>query len=231
MSSGEYKFEAREVLKGKWGKGALIILAYLAFYFVINFVLGLFLPESVANLIDSIISVPVQMGLIVSFFKLYEDQQVGVFDFVNSFISNFVKSWEIAFNTILKLIVPTIILIISSFLMVVCTIKGDRALSNIVGIITFVDLIYLILKSYYYQLSYIVSVDNPEYTSKEAVEKSESLMKGNRWNLFCLQFSFIGWAILSVLTLGIGFLWLIPYTQVAMISFYKNISNSTNKSE
>ena len=44
-------------------------------------------------------------------------------------------------------------------------------------------------------------------------------MTGNRWKLFCLEFSFIGWAILATLTLGIGFLWLIPYIQVAEIAF------------
>ncbi len=231
MSSGEYRFEAREVLQGKWGKGALIILAYLAFYFVINLVLGLFLPESIFDLIDIVISVPIQMGIIVSFFKLYEDPQVGAFDFVNSAISNFGKSWGIAFYTILKLFIPILILVISSILIAVCAIGGNGALLTIIGVIILGDSIYLTLKSYYYQLAYIVSADNPEYTSKEAVEKSETLMKGNRWNLFCLQFSFIGWAFLSVFTLGIGFLWLIPYTQVAMISFYKNISNSTNKRE
>ena len=46
-------------------------------------------------------------------------------------------------------------------------------------------------------------------------------MTGKRGKLFCLQLSFIGWAILAVFTLGIGYLWLIPYVQIAIIAFYK----------
>ena len=42
-----------------------------------------------------------------------------------------------------------------------------------------------------------------------------------RGKLFCLQLSFIGWAILVACTLGIGYLWLVPYIQLAIIAFYK----------
>jgi len=49
-------------------------------------------------------------------------------------------------------------------------------------------------------------------------------MKGNKWRLFCLRLSFIGWDLLCALfTLGIGFLWLNPYKQVAEAAFYREI--------
>lgn len=73
-------------------------------------------------------------------------------------------------------------------------------------------------------MSYFISYDNPELSSKEVVLKSESMMKGNRGNLFLLQLSFIGWAFLACLTLGIGFLWLIPYIQVSIICFYEKLA-------
>ncbi|MEI3519908.1 MAG: DUF975 family protein [Anaerosacchariphilus sp.] len=41
------------------------------------------------------------------------------------------------------------------------------------------------------------------------------MMAGNRWRLFCLQFSFIGWGILCALTLGLGNLALRPYEMAA----------------
>jgi len=51
------------------------------------------------------------------------------------------------------------------------------------------------------------------------------MMDGNRWRLFCLQISFIGWSILSsLLTFGIGDLWLTPYRQAASAAFYREIS-------
>ena len=60
-------------------------------------------------------------------------------------------------------------------------------------------------------------------------EESEKLMAGKRGKLFCLQLSFIGWAILAIFTLGIGYLWLAPYIQFATIAFYK-FANSDNDS-
>jgi uncharacterized membrane protein len=63
--------------------------------------------------------------------------------------------------------------------------------------------------------------------AREAMTRSEVMMQGNRWRLFCLQISFIGWSLLSALTLGIGNLWLIPYTEAAMAAFYREVSQSS----
>ena len=96
-------------------------------------------------------------------------------------------------------------------------------------VLLIVSLVWSITKSYYYQLSYIVSAEKPELSSKEAVEESEKLMAGKRGKLFCLQLSFIGWAILAVFTLGIGYLWLVHYIQFATVAFYK-FANGDNDS-
>ena len=53
---------------------------------------------------------------------------------------------------------------------------------------------------------------------------SKQMMKGNKWRLFCLQFSFIGWMILGTVTMGIGFLWINPYMNAATTAFYDEIS-------
>ena len=67
---------------------------------------------------------------------------------------------------------------------------------------------------------------HPELTASEAIERSKQMMEGNRMRLFCLRFSFIGWELLSALTLGIGGLWLTPYKQAAEASFYREISGT-----
>ena len=46
------------------------------------------------------------------------------------------------------------------------------------------------------------------------------MMSGNKWRLFKLNFSFIGWSLLCVLTFGIGTLFLIPYINAATAEFY-----------
>ena len=75
--------------------------------------------------------------------------------------------------------------------------------------------------SYSYALVFYVKHDNPEFTWKECFDESERLMDGNKWRLFKLQFSFIGWAFLGAIAFfGIGSYWVMPYEQVSLAVFY-----------
>lgn len=80
-----------------------------------------------------------------------------------------------------------------------------------------------IMAAYSYAMTPYILMDHPEMTAGEAIARSKELMAGNRWRLFCLQFSFIGWSILAALTLGIGNLWLTPYTHAAEAAFYRDL--------
>ena len=81
-----------------------------------------------------------------------------------------------------------------------------------------------IIKAYAYSMSTYILADNPSIGVNEARERSIQMMKGNKWRLFCLHCSFIGWLILCVLTFGILTLWVTPYMQVAVSEFYHDVS-------
>ena len=49
-------------------------------------------------------------------------------------------------------------------------------------------------------------------------------MKKHKWELICLRFSFIGWYIIGILTLGIGLIFINPYRYAAEAAFYNEIS-------
>ena len=83
-----------------------------------------------------------------------------------------------------------------------------------------------IIATYSYAMTEYVLADNPGLTATEALSKSKEMMTGNRWRLFCLQFSFIGWGLLASLTLGIGNLFLTPYTEAAVAAFYREVSGT-----
>lgn len=83
-----------------------------------------------------------------------------------------------------------------------------------------------IIASYSYAMTEFILAEDPNLTASEAIARSKEMMCGNRWRLFCLQFSFIGWQILCVFTLGIGNLWLNPYIQTATAAFYREISGT-----
>lgn len=83
-----------------------------------------------------------------------------------------------------------------------------------------------IIAGYSYAMTDYILAENPEMTASEAIARSKEMMKGNRGRLFCLQLSFIGWALLSALTFGIGQLWLRPYEQTAIAAFYREVSGT-----
>ncbi len=80
-----------------------------------------------------------------------------------------------------------------------------------------------IIKAYSYSMTYYVLEDNPELSGDKAIEESMRLMSGHKWELFWLHLTFIGWALLCILTLGIGIFWLVPYMNTAQAAFYENI--------
>ena len=78
-----------------------------------------------------------------------------------------------------------------------------------------------ILKSYSYSMFYYIRNDRPNMNAEDTMKESEELMRGYRWKLFCLQFSFIGWFILGIFTLGIlYFVYVIPKMNAATAEFY-----------
>lgn len=238
MVSSDFRKDAREKLTGKWGKVVLISLAY----FVLFYIIGLLESHTVgfANTVISIlaflIEVPLGFGLTVCSVKLFNGEDVKWFDFFSFGFDNFGKSWGITLRTALKLLLPFILLVVSIVLIVAgsyfsvdtalftATTSSSYIVMIVIGCIMYViSFIWLIVKSYYYELTYMIAAENPEMSSKDVVDKSKELMQNNRLKLFCLEFSFIGWAILAVLSLGIGMLWLAPYIQFAKVSFYKNL--------
>jgi len=81
-----------------------------------------------------------------------------------------------------------------------------------------------IYAAYGYAMTPYILLENPEMTANEAITKSKELMHGNRFRLFCLEISFIGWALLAAFfTLGIGGLWLKPYMETSFAAFYREI--------
>lgn len=55
-----------------------------------------------------------------------------------------------------------------------------------------------IIKSFSYAMTPFILAENPEMTANQAITKSRHLMDGNKWRLFCLGFSFIGWGLLCI---------------------------------
>ncbi|MBO8475254.1 MAG: DUF975 family protein [Bacteroidetes bacterium] len=82
-----------------------------------------------------------------------------------------------------------------------------------------------IVKAYAYAMTPYILVDRPDLSANQAINLSCKMMSGHKFDLFYLQLSFIGWAILCLFTLGIGFLWLLPYYATAQAAFYQDVKS------
>lgn len=78
-----------------------------------------------------------------------------------------------------------------------------------------------IVKSYAYALAPFIQQDAEDKDWKKCLDKSISMMQGYKWQLFCLDLSFIGWYLLGALCLGIGVIFVTPYHQQARANFYE----------
>lgn len=87
-----------------------------------------------------------------------------------------------------------------------------------------------VIKSIAYSQMFYLLRDHPEYSINEAITESRKRMNGLKTKYFLLILSFIGWSFLAMFTMGIGFLWLVPYFTATMATFYnENIADeSTN---
>ena len=74
-----------------------------------------------------------------------------------------------------------------------------------------------------YSMTYYIIAENDSIGALEAISKSKKMMRGNKWKLCCLWFRFLGWSLVCILTLGIGFLWLFPYILVSIAQFYDDL--------
>ena len=80
-----------------------------------------------------------------------------------------------------------------------------------------------IVKALSYAMTPFIMADHPQMSASDAIKASMEMMDGHKWELFVLDLSFLGWTLLSVLSLGIGFFWLNPYMNAAYAAFYRNL--------
>lgn len=206
-SNQYYKNEALSALRGNWANAlvATIILVALALFFSSNDAINSYYQRIVINpfigyslsFVSLFVLLPLAVGYSNSMRVLLETGDNRLAN--NSFSLGF-GNW---LHVVWGMILSTIYIFLWTLLLII---PG-------------------IIKSYSYALTPYILVEHPEMSANEAIEESMRLMDGHKFDLFYLQLSFIGWAILSILSLGLGVFWLIPYQMTAQAAFYRDIKN------
>ncbi len=89
-----------------------------------------------------------------------------------------------------------------------------------------------IIKAYEYRMVPYVLEEHPDIRKEEAFARSRSLMSGNRWKAFVLDLSFLGWYILSGMTMGVlGIFYVAPYVAQTRAALYQKLKERNMEKE
>ncbi|MBR4755661.1 MAG: DUF975 family protein [Bacteroidales bacterium] len=209
----EFKNEALAALKGNWGPAVLAVLVFA------GVVLALFVPFFIKSMTLSsdltdleatkgvmgwfwfyflgllLIGGPLYVGMVNSFKKLLTSGDNRLVD--NEFKIGFGNWLHHTWGYLLR--------------------------SVFIILWTLLFFIPGIIKSLSYAMTNYILVDYPELSANRAIDLSREMMRGHKYDLFYLYLGFAGWYLLSILTLGIGYFWFIPYVQTAQSSFYYEV--------
>ncbi|MBP5625713.1 MAG: DUF975 family protein [Bacteroidales bacterium] len=205
-STRDYKRIARGRLQGNWTPAVLASLIYTVLAVMcstggmipqlwsISFPLEMSLRGG-STLLSIFLIYPLGVGVANAFRLFYERRDDRIVE--NMFELGFSRYWHKVAGMFLmevKLFLWTLLFVIPGFVM-----------------------------AFAYAMTPYILEEHPEIDAWEASNRSREMMRGHKWQLFCLHLSFIGWFLLCILSLGIGFLWLGPFVQTAEVAFYNDL--------
>ncbi len=84
-----------------------------------------------------------------------------------------------------------------------------------------------IIKAISYSQAMYILAENKGMPALEAISKSKEMMKGHKMEYFVLGLSFLGWTYLGIFTLGIAYIWVIPYMNATYANYYNKLKGNT----
>lgn len=145
----------------------------------------------IGNVITLIVTPPLALGLVIAYFKFVKvSNQLEVGDLFQGF-NDFGRALGMYWWYVLWYILWLLVFIIPG-----------------------------IIKAIAYSQCFYIIVENPNVKVKDALKISIKMTQGYKWDIFVMGLSFLGWMLLCVLTLGIGFLWLAPYMYTTFTNLY-----------
>lgn len=200
MNRALLKENAKKSLQGKYGDAIALLGIMFAISFALGLVIGFFrleedLASTLSDLCSLLISCALGFGMTSYFLKISRNEPVTYNELFSK--TNMFVSY--------------------------------LSISLLVGLFTFLwTLAFIIpgiIASLSYSMVFFVKLDNPDMGAMDVLRKSKQIMSGHKMDYFVLGLSFLGWVILGAFTLGILYLWLIPYMQVTYANFYNSIKD------
>jgi len=184
---------ARESLKGKWGLAILTFVIYTLLTTTAGSTRSHGSMLTLSSALTLIIGGPLALGAAIFSLSISRGKTAMIEQIFQGF-NNFSTAFISYLLILLYVLLWTLLLIVP-------------------GIIAALG----------YSMTFYILADDPLIKPQEALKKSKSMMDGYKLKLFYLCLRFFLLALLCILTLGIGFFWLIPYVHVTLAKFYDDI--------
>ena len=202
----DYKNAALAALKGNWAPAIVATIIYFAVTIIVSLLSEIYDPETSSGAVAGL----TLLGWLL--LSIFASMPLGV-GYCNSLNLLLLEDNNQVTGNMLKIGYGNILRNVGGMLLV--------------GVFTFLWTLLLIIpgiiKSLAYSMTPFILKDYPELSANQAINLSMKMMEGRKFDLFYLYLSFIGWGILAIFTLGIGYLWLMPYMYTSTAAFYQNV--------
>jgi len=198
MNRVEIKAKAKEIAKENIGQFWAGYLVIFAISFLITIALELLFDNesmiyAVLNLVASLFTSTLSVGFYLYILKMIRKEEFSRND-IFAFIGK-----------VFPIIAIALLITIFSFLW--------GLLFIIPGIIAALS----------YSMAFLIYAEDQSLNAMDYLDKSKEMMKGYKWDYFVFGLSFIGWILLSIITFGIGLIWILPYVTIAEVVYYDEL--------
>lgn len=240
MTNGEIRSTARAKLAGKWGRAVLAFVIVTVISGIAGGVVSFFgeaepgrVPPAlvvIVNVLVVLIELPLQYGFQTFFLKLVRDQNPSI----ERLFDGFQIFWKAVAVQLVRNLLPLLWALVFflpglGLMWLLMYLSPSFLISYLQNPVAYwtillgVTAAIAVVVSFRYALAVYILHDNPDSRTMQVIRLSSKMMRGRRWKLFMLYLSFIGWAILCLLTLGIGYLFLVPYIEASVAVFYEDL--------
>lgn len=222
------KDRAKDLCSLNWSKLVLATLIYGVIYLALTSISSRYKGVS-SYIINFII---LFIGIVyIKYLIMYKVKNSHVD--AKDFMINLKVIWNyIKFRILMTIfLIPAIIIYYLALPFIIASIYAPFIILLIIVCAILIICYILWLELTYFLVKYMIAESMEDLKILKCMSLSHEMMKGHRDDLIILFISFLGWIILSILTFGIGFLWLLPYMNLTLIEFYYKVSgkdDSTN---
>lgn len=202
MNTAELKANAKEQLRGKWAVaiGTVLVANILIdsdVMYKVSEKFGLIGLSISCSLISLFLEGVISVGLCKFLLDMTTKREEPRFETLFSQFNIYLKTLGLNILITLSVCIGTILFIVPGI---------------IVGLM--------------FSQSYYILSEDPSKSITQCIKESVDMMNGHKWDLFYLELTFIGWWLLTAITVGIAGLWVAPYVKVTETNFYLSIKNN-----